>query len=58
MTDAQRFAIIEKHFHTDHCVQSFDAGWLINRVKRLEREVSSYRPSEIAEDLAQQSASI
>lgn len=58
MTDAQRFAIIEKHFRTDHCVQSFDAGWLINRVKLLEREVSSYRPSEIAEALAQQSASI
>lgn len=58
MTDAQRFAAIEQHFRTDHCVQSFDAGWLISRVRLLEREISFYRPSEIADVLAQESASV
>lgn len=58
MTDAQRFAIIEKHFRTDHCVQNFDAGWLISRVRLLEQEISFYRSSEIADALAQENASV
>jgi hypothetical protein len=58
MTDAQRFAAIEQHFRTGHCVQNFDAGWLISRVKLLEREISLHRPSGIAEVLAQESASV
>lgn len=48
MTDAERLAIIEKTFRLDHCVQNFDAAWLISRVRLLEREISYYRPLEVS----------
>lgn len=43
MSDAERLALIEKGLLTDHCIHNFDAGWLLSRVKLLEREVSYYR---------------
>lgn len=39
MTEAERLAIIKRDFNTSHCVHDFDAGWLIERVERLTKEL-------------------